>query len=97
MRAFPLLTIAEGRLAQNDGAGAERAARDALAILRDALPAGHYAIAVAECRIGAGLAQQQRTVEAAPLINAALEALTASGQAPDRFVSECAAARAALR
>jgi hypothetical protein len=81
----------------SDGAGAERAARDALAILRDALPAGHYSIAVAECRIGAGLAQQQRTVEAAPLINAALEALTASGQAPDRFVSECAAARAALR
>jgi len=93
LRAFPLLTVAEGRLLQNDGEGTERIARQALAILRDALPPNHYATAVAECRIGAALALQGRPREARPLVLSAFIKLESNEQTPERFILECARAR----
>jgi tetratricopeptide (TPR) repeat protein len=94
--AYPLLTRAEIQLDAGDHAGAERSAREAEAILRDGLPAGHFATAVARCRIGAALARQARAAEARPLIEAALADLRASQQAPERHLTECAAHLAAL-
>jgi tetratricopeptide (TPR) repeat protein len=96
LRAFPLLTIAEGRLLQNDGEGTERIARQALAILRDVLPPTHFATAVAECRIGAALALQGRLAEARPLVLAALTTLESNEQTPERLTRECARARDGL-
>jgi serine/threonine-protein kinase len=93
LRAFPLLTVAEARLFQSDGVGAERIGRQALAILRDALPSAHFATAVAECRIGAALALQGRLGEARPLVLAALTTLESNEQTPERFILECARAR----
>ena len=96
LRAFPLLTVAESRLMRDDGVGAEQAMRSALPILRAALPAGHYATAVAECRLGAALVLQGRVGEAAPLVRAALDLLESSEQTPRHYVDECAGNAAAL-
>ena len=95
LRAFPLLTVAESRLLRGDGAGAELAMRAALPVLQAALP-GHFATAIAECRLGAALALQGRLAQTAPLVTDALDALRAGDQTPARYVEECAAAAAAL-
>lgn len=90
--AFPLMTRTEVRLREGDGLAAERLARRASAMLESALPAGHYARAVARCRIGAALARQGRIAEAAPLIRVALSELEATEQAPSRTITECRSA-----
>jgi hypothetical protein len=95
--AFPLLTVAESQLLRGDGARAERTARRAVEILRAGLPAGHFATAAAECRLGAAIAQQARYSDAEPLMASSLERLRSNEQAPDRYVRECADALAALR
>ncbi|MDH3222328.1 MAG: serine/threonine-protein kinase, partial [Gemmatimonadota bacterium] len=70
--AFPLLTISEIRLALEDYAGAESVAREARTILAAALPPGHFATAIADCRIGQALAGQERTADARLFLEAGL-------------------------
>jgi hypothetical protein len=66
--AFPLLTLSEIRLDNEDFAGAEASASEATRILRGALPDGHFATGTAECRWGRALAGLGRTSEATPLL-----------------------------
>ena len=73
--AYPLLTLSEIRLERGDHAGAESAASEATRILRDALPEGHYATAVAECRWGRALAGIGRTAEASLYLEGAAATL----------------------
>ncbi len=80
--AFPLLTISEIRLVLEDYVGAESVARQARAILGAALPSGHFATAIAECRVGQALAGQGRRTEARPFLQAGVEALGA-GERPE--------------
>jgi eukaryotic-like serine/threonine-protein kinase len=93
--AFPLLTRTEIQLARGDDVGAERSGREAAAILEAGLPAGHFATAVAHCRVGAALARQGRLTEAAPLLESSLAQLRASQAVPARFPDECSEHRAA--
>jgi eukaryotic-like serine/threonine-protein kinase len=95
--AFPLLSRTEIQLARGDDAGAERSGREAAAILEAGLPPGHFATAVANCRLGAALARQGRLAEAAPLLERSLDQLRASESAPGRFPAECAEHHAAHR
>jgi eukaryotic-like serine/threonine-protein kinase len=88
--AFPLLTRTEIQLESGNLAGAETSAREARRLLLAGLPAGHYATAVAECRLGSALARQSRLAEAGALIGPALHAIRASAQAPAHFEEECA-------
>jgi len=75
LTAFPLLTQAEIRLAIGEYRRAEDAASRAARILRTALPAGHYATAVAECRWGRALVGQGRDEEGRRLLGAAADVL----------------------
>jgi hypothetical protein len=95
--AFPLLTIAEIRLLQDDFSGAEITAREAPVILREALPPGHFATAVAECRVGQALAGQGRPGDARPFLQAGVGALL-PGERPevDAYREACVAALEAL-
>jgi hypothetical protein len=76
--------------------GAETSAREARRLLLAGLPAGHYATAVAECRLGSALARQSRLAEAGTLIAPALRAIRSSAQAPAHFEEECAGYLAAF-
>lgn len=89
LRAFPLLTRTEIMLALGDYPGAEVVAARALAILDAALPADHYALGVARCRLGAarvGLGD----LEGMALAREALDALGADERTPAVYVEECA-------
>lgn len=91
--AFPLLTIAEIRLIRGDHPGAESVARQALELLSAALPPGHFATSVAECRVGQALAGQSRRAEARPFLEAGAEALVAGDRREvDAYRDECLAA-----
>lgn len=89
LRAFPLLTIAEAQLLSGDGARSERTLRTALDVLRAALPANHFAVAAAECRLGAAIAEQGQHREAETIMRGALATLESNEQVPVRFVREC--------
>jgi eukaryotic-like serine/threonine-protein kinase len=95
--AYPLLTLAEIRLIREDFPGAETAAREATLILRSALPEGHYAIAVGECRWGralAGLGERARALELLAAAARVLEPFDDAGMAAYR--EECLSALAVL-
>jgi hypothetical protein len=60
---------------KREGKSAEPLAREALEMLRKALPAGHWRIADAESVLGATLAMQRRFEEAEPLLVASSQTL----------------------
>jgi hypothetical protein len=89
--------MAEIRLATGDYAGAEDVAKRATEILRAALPAGHYATAVAECRQGRALVGLGRVAEGRRLLEAAVEVLrTVEAARVAGYRTECLEALAAL-
>jgi hypothetical protein len=53
------------------------------------LPASHYVIAAAECRLGAALAAGGSRAEAERTMTAAFDRLRANVQAQDRVLREC--------
>jgi serine/threonine-protein kinase len=86
--ALPLLTLSEIHLLNRDWSAAERAAREATAILERSLPEGHYVTAVARGRVGRTLAGQGRSDEAAVLLRRSLETLRAAPADTRRYVGE---------
>lgn len=89
LTAFPLLTRAEIELARSDFAPAERTSRRASEILAGALPDGHYARAVADCRVGRALVGLGRLEEGRPWIVSAAEAMAAAPATPAAYRDEC--------
>lgn len=87
---FALLTRAEVALIRGDGSRTAELAGAAADVLRNGLPEGHYATAVANCRRAGGWALEGRAEPAEPLARAALESLRSSSIVPDRMVVECA-------
>ena len=71
LRAFPRITRARVLLDQQHPAAAEVAAREASAILKRTLPAGHFAIGVADCLRAESRAAQGDAAGAAALIRRA--------------------------
>jgi len=93
--AFPLLTRASVQLHLDDAVGAERSAVEATRILRLALPQGHFATTVGECRWGQALARQGRIDEAEPLLRQSV--IDAENpQMPAEYRTECREALASL-
>jgi serine/threonine-protein kinase len=93
--AFPLLTRAEILLAMEDFRAAGEVADEAVRMLRATLPEGHYATAVAECRLGRARAGLGQRAEGRRLVREASLALErAEGAAAADFLDEC---RTALR
>lgn len=94
-RAFPSLTRAEMRIAQRRFPEAQVDAVRAFSLLSKALPAGHFAVEVARCRIGIALQGQGKNAEAKPLVETAYHALKLSnGPIRDRYLLPCKAAAA---
>lgn len=90
LTAFPLLTLADIRLATGDFAGAAQTAALATDILEATFPVGHYATSVARCRHGRALYGMGRTVEALDFLRPAVQSLeSAETAAADRFADEC--------
>jgi serine/threonine-protein kinase len=95
--AYPLLSISEIRLILEDYTGAEEASRRALDILRANLPSGHFATAVAECRVGEALAGQGRRSEAREFLESGAGALLSGDRREvDPYRDACLAALEAL-
>jgi tetratricopeptide (TPR) repeat protein len=93
--AYPLLTRAFLQLQLNDAVGAEQSAVEATRILRLALPQGHFATTMGECRWGQALARQGRHAEAEPLL--AQSVIDAENpQMPVEYRAECREALAGL-
>jgi serine/threonine-protein kinase len=94
-RALPSLSLSGIHLKQGQHALAERRAREALAILERALPAGHFITAVAQCRVARGLVGAGRPADAAPFFDRASPVLVATGSVP-AYRAECLDAAAAF-
>jgi len=93
--AYPLLTRAFLQLQLDDAVGAEQSAVEATRILRLALPQGHFATTMGECRWGQALARQGRHAEAEPLL--AQSVIDAENpQMPVEYRAECREALAGL-
>ncbi|WP_161956746.1 serine/threonine-protein kinase [Sphingosinithalassobacter portus] len=91
-RMFPALTRSEMRLAQHRWREAEAEAARALGGLQDALPAGHYAIATAQCRLATARLEQGKRA-ALPLLRDAVATMEADGvPVPDIYRMPCRAA-----
>lgn len=97
LTAFPLLTRAEIELTRADFADAERTSRRASEILAGSLPAGHYARAVADCRVGRALLGLGRVDEGRAWIGAAADAMAAAPATPAAYRDECLTALARAR
>lgn len=95
LTAFPLLTRSFVQLQLDDALGAEQSAAEATRILRIALPEGHYATTVAECRWGQALARQGRNVEAEPLLRESVRQAE-NPQMSAEYRTECRNALASL-
>ena len=96
-RAFPSLTRAEMRIAQGRFQDAQDDAGRAYSLLSTTLPAGHFAIEVARCRIGIALIGQGKKSEAKPFVVMAYRGLRASKMAfPDRYLIPCQKAAAKI-
>ena len=94
-RAFPSLTRAEMRIAQGRFSEAQVDAGRAFSLLSKALPAGHFAVEVARCRMGIALQGQGKNEEAKPLVEAAYRGLKTSNMPiSDRYLLPCKAAAA---
>ncbi len=95
--AFPLLTISEIRLNLGDYTGAEAVSREALELLSAALPPGHFATSVAQCRLGEALAGQGKAGEARRFLESGSSALAGGDRADiEAYKYECLEALAAL-
>ena len=93
--AYPLLTRAFVQLQLDDAVGAEQSAVEATRILRLALPQGHFATTMGECRWGQALARQGRYAEAEPLLEQSV--IDAENpQMPVEYRAECREALASL-
>jgi len=98
-QALPPLSLSSIRLRQGRFREAEAAAREALKILVSTLPEGHYARALARCRVGRALIGQRRRREAEPLIDRSVSRLLKSGPLPgfsQDYKRECLEAAAAF-
>jgi serine/threonine-protein kinase len=96
LTALPYLSLAGVALNRGNFHAAEGHARRALRILEATLPADHYATAVARCRVGRALAGQRRLLHAAPLLQAAVDALQPDTPVPAAYRKECVDALAAV-
>jgi eukaryotic-like serine/threonine-protein kinase len=94
-RALPLLSLAGLDLSAQRPEAAEAAAREALDILRVALPTGHAITAVAECRIARALVARARQHAALPFFERATASLTPATSLPE-YRRECLEAAAAF-
>lgn len=94
-RALPLLSLAGLDLAAQRAASAEAAAREALHILRAALPSGHAITAVAECRIARALVARAQGPAARPFFERATASLTSATSLPE-YRRECLEAAVAF-
>ncbi len=92
-RGMPILSLSGVHLELGDPIAAESAAREALEILMNTLPEGHYITAIADCRLARALVLQDRHSEAAPHFKRSLDPLIATDQVPD-YRTECLAAAA---
>ncbi len=89
VRAYPLLTRAGILLKLDRPTEAAEVARGALDILEAALPAEHYAIGVARCRLGAALARTGTGPEGDSQLRTGLALLRADPHAPPKYLEEC--------
>jgi len=93
-RYYPALTRSEALLELERYDQAEMQAEAALDGLTATLPAGHFAIEIAKCRMGIALVGQGRVEEGEPLILTSLENLSSSTSVPQRHYAACAEAAA---
>lgn len=91
-RYFPALTSSEALLALGRFDQAEVQAEAAFDGLSASLPAGHFAIEIARCRVGIALIGQGLRDEGEPLVLRALEGLSNSAAVPQRHYASCAEA-----
>lgn len=91
-RYFPALTRSEALLQLGRFDQAELQAEAAFKGLSSTLPAGHYAIEIARCRVGVALIGQGRRSEGKDLIVTALEGLSNSAAVLQRHYASCAEA-----
>lgn len=94
--AFPLLTRAEIELARGAFSNAERSSREASAILAASLPDGHYARAVADCRVGRSLVGLGRASEGRAWMEPASAAMARAPGTPPAYRRECLKALAGV-
>jgi tetratricopeptide (TPR) repeat protein len=87
--AFPLLTRSEILLEAGDSALAAVVAAEALAILEPALPADHFAVGVARCRLGAALLGSGRIGEARAEIDSGVRILREDARTRPAYLEEC--------
>jgi tetratricopeptide (TPR) repeat protein len=93
--ALPALSIAGIDLRQQRFQAAERNSRQALSVLKTALPAGHYITAVATCRVARALVGRNVGADAESLFDEATAVLIDTDSVPD-YRQECLAAAAAF-
>jgi serine/threonine-protein kinase len=89
LTAFPLLTRSGIQLQLGDQAAAARTARQVTGILEAALPEGHYATAVARCRLGRALIGIGREREGRELLTVAADAMAEAPSTPPEYEAEC--------
>jgi len=87
-RALPLLSLSGLHLTEQRAGAAEAAAREALDVLRTALPAGHAITAVADCRLARALVALGRPDSAAPAFARAIAPLKSASSVPE-YRREC--------
>jgi eukaryotic-like serine/threonine-protein kinase len=95
LRGLPYLSIAGLELERGDFAAAESSARRAFDVLGRALPTGHYATAVARCRVGRALAGRGRAAEAVTFLAEAADVIRSDERA-EAYREECLDALATL-
>ncbi len=83
VRALPLVSLADIYLTKSQSLDAERTTREAISILETALPEGHFVTAVAHCRLGRALVQQNRLSEAEPHFARSLDPIFEATIYPD--------------
>ncbi len=91
LRAFPRLTRARVLLDQKHPAAAEVAAREAGVILVRTLPAGHFAIGMADCARAQALADQGDRAGASALAAQALPMAEAAPPEQAPYLARCRA------
>ncbi len=94
-RALPLLSLSGIHLDAGRPARAEPAAREAVDLLRTALPTGHWTTAVAECRLARALDAQGDLAAAEDHYARATDVLTADVGTPE-YREECLRAASAF-
>jgi eukaryotic-like serine/threonine-protein kinase len=88
-RAFPRLTSALVYLQQEQPAKAELAAEEAVRILEQTLPGGHFATSIGRCLLGEALVDQGDVMRGAELARAALLVLERAPAEQIDYVERC--------